>query len=231
MDFRQHFNDIKCDMWQHLQSSKKPIVLYGMGDGADKISAELEKRGLEISGVFASDGFVREKICYGHKVEAYNSIKERLSDFTVLVCFGTKRDEVIENIVKISSETELFAPDVPVFGDGIFDMTYFEKNFHRLEAVYQKLADDISKKAYINSIKFRLTGKISYLFECETTLEESYENIYIPYPDCTYVDVGAYNGDTVREFSSYSGKNIIVHAFEPDARNFKNSHFMPPNAV
>ena len=43
MDFRQCFNDIKFDMWQHLQSSKKPIVLYGMGDGADKIAAELEK--------------------------------------------------------------------------------------------------------------------------------------------------------------------------------------------
>ena len=221
MDFTKEFENIKCDLWQHLKECQKPIVLYGMGDGADKIIAELEKRGMEISGVFASDGFVREKIFHGHKVETFLSAKNRLSDMVVLVAFGTKLDEVIENVKKISAECELYAPDVPVFGGGIFDMEYFKEKFSRLESVYNKLCDDTSRKAFANSIKYRLTGDIGYLFECETTVEESYQNILMPKSPCIYVDIGAYNGDTAREFSSYSGNGIKVVAFEPDARNFK----------
>ena len=229
MEFRQHFEDIKTDMWEYLEKCNKPIALYGMGDGADKIAAELEKRGLEISAVFASDGFVREKTAYGCKVETFSSVKEKFSDPVVLVCFGTKRSEVLENIERISHQAELFAPDVPVFGDKIFDLKYFSKNFSRLETVYSKLADDISKKAFINSIKFRLTGKTSYLPECQTDIQESYKTILKPFSGCTYVDVGAYNGDTIREFSSFSGQDITVHAFEPDSKNFKKLELYASN--
>lgn len=221
MVFEKNFEEITHDMWQRLKSAGKPIVLYGMGDGADKICAELEARGMEISGVFASDGFVREKIFHGHKVENYSAVKQKLSDMIVLVCFGTKIREVIDNILKISDECELYAPDVPVFGEGIFDLDYFNKNFSRLENVYSRLADDISKKAFVNAIKYRLTGKIHYLFDCETDVDESYNSIICPKSKCTYIDIGAYNGDTIREFTSYSGKDISVHAFEPDARNFR----------
>ena len=29
--------DIKQDLWEYLQNTDKPIVIYGMGNGADKI--------------------------------------------------------------------------------------------------------------------------------------------------------------------------------------------------
>ena len=139
----------------------------------------------------------------------------------VLVSFGTKLADVISNIGKIAAENILFAPDVPVFGSGILDLKYFEENFERFENVYLALSDEISKKAYVNCIKFRLTGKIHYLSECETDVDESYKTIIRPKPESTYIDIGAYNGDTIREFSSYSTGNIKVFAFEPDGRNFK----------
>ena len=37
--------DVERDLWSYLAKSKKPIVMYGTGDGADKIIAELEKYG------------------------------------------------------------------------------------------------------------------------------------------------------------------------------------------
>ena len=30
-------NIVKQDIWQYLKTTKKPVVLYGMGNGADKI--------------------------------------------------------------------------------------------------------------------------------------------------------------------------------------------------
>lgn len=52
-------------LWDYLKGAKKPIVLYGMGNGADKIIKVLEDRGIEYKGVFATDGFVRENTFTG----------------------------------------------------------------------------------------------------------------------------------------------------------------------
>lgn len=223
MTFREHFSDIKCDLWTHLANSKKPIVLYGMGDGADKIYDQLESRNIMVSGVFASEGFVpkNDKFFRGLKILSYNTAKETFKDMIVLVCFGTKLDEVIENINKIQDEQELYAPDVPVFGERILDTKYFNDNFTRFQTVYNLLCDDISKNAFVNSIKFRLTGKIKYLSGCETTIDESYKTIISKKEIKNYIDIGAYNGDTIRELVSQLNISPKISAFEPDKRNFK----------
>lgn len=223
MSFLRQFDDINKDMWQILSESscKRPIVLYGMGDGAEKIIDILSRKGIKVDAIFASDSFVRKKLFRNYSIEYYTDVKSRLENFIVLVSFGTNRSEVIENIIKISRENELYAPDVPVFGQGLFDMEYFKSNFSRLEYIYNRLSDDISKKTFVCSIKYRLTGKISYLFEGETDVSESYNKIFRPFPESTYIDVGAYNGDTISEFTNYSGKDVSVYALEPDKRNFK----------
>ena len=46
------------DLWQSLQTQTRDIRLYGMGNGADKLLAVCGKKGIRISGIFASDGFV-----------------------------------------------------------------------------------------------------------------------------------------------------------------------------
>ena len=45
------------ELWSYLKTAQKPIVLYGMGNGADKIINTLNYFGIEFQGVFASDGF------------------------------------------------------------------------------------------------------------------------------------------------------------------------------
>ena len=46
------------DLWEYLANERRPVALYGTGDGADKIIAVLERYGLSdlIAAVFASDG-------------------------------------------------------------------------------------------------------------------------------------------------------------------------------
>ena len=36
------------ELWQYLKNADKPIVLYGMGNGADKIIAVLEEYGIPL---------------------------------------------------------------------------------------------------------------------------------------------------------------------------------------
>ncbi|MCQ2440947.1 MAG: FkbM family methyltransferase [Clostridia bacterium] len=211
---------MKNDLWTYLKTAKKPIVLYGMGNGADKIIAELEKHGISISGVFASDGFVREKYFHGLKVEHYSALKSRFGDMIVLLCFGTSLDDVIENINKIALEQELYAPDVSVCGDTIFDSEYVRKNEDALKYVYSLLADDLSKKTFYDTVMYKLSGEIKYLYDCEVSENEPYENFLKLGKNETYVDFGAYRGDTVLDFLSRVDNYTHIYAVEPDRKSY-----------
>ena len=47
------------DVWEQLTVADKPIFLYGMGLGAEKILSQFEQNGIKAEGIFASDEFVR----------------------------------------------------------------------------------------------------------------------------------------------------------------------------
>ncbi|MGI6280280.1 MAG: FkbM family methyltransferase [Acutalibacteraceae bacterium] len=209
------------DLWLYLKTAKKPIVLYGMGNGADKIIKVLSDYGISPAGVFASDGFVRDKYFHNMKIESYREIKKRLGQMIVLLCFGTARTEVIENIKSISGEQELYAPDVPVIGDGLFNLFYYEKNRTAFDDIYSLLADQKSKHTFENVIKYKISGKIEYLFDCEANKNEPYESFFEKRANEHFLDLGAYNGDTVLDFIKRNPDHKKITAVEPDRKNFK----------
>ena len=86
--------------------------------------------------------------------------------------------------------------------------------------MYSLLSDDTSKTNFINLIRGRVSGKIDYLKNAETSVDESYLNIVCPKINSHYVDIGAYNGDTIREYLSFADKCSKITAFEPDFKNF-----------
>lgn len=208
------------DLWTYLKTATKPIVLYGMGNGADKIISVLNQYDIKISGVFASDGFVRQKEFHGFKVTDYATAKQNFGDMIVLLCFGSALPDVIANIKRIAENQELYAPDVPVYGDTLFNIEYAVANRERLECVYNRLADEQSKKVFKNAVMYKLTGKTEYIFDCETPPDEIYENILKLNNNEIYFDLGAYRGDTIEEFLlQVSDYNKIV-AVEPDLKTY-----------
>ena len=57
-------------LWEYIKTAERPVVLYGTGDGADKVLARLAEIGIPVSGIFASDEFIRDRsftvFRYGH---------------------------------------------------------------------------------------------------------------------------------------------------------------------
>ncbi len=208
------------DLWDTLSGTDKPIVLYGMGDGADKILNVCEQKNIKISGVFASDEFVRGQIFRDFTVKKYSDIKNEFGEIIILISFASSLENVLEKMYALCKTDEVYAPDVPVFGEGLFDSSYFKSNFDKFNTVYNMLSDETSKVAYYNIIKYKLTGNISLLKDCETDVCEAYETIICPEHTSVYADIGAYTGDTIKEYISFAGHDVSVYAFEPDTRNF-----------
>lgn len=207
------------DLWQNLKKTKKPIVLYGMGNGADRIIEVLQSFDIDISGVFVSDGFVRDKTFHGHKLCTYADMQSRFGEMVVLVAFGSSLPSVIANISRISKEQELYAPYIPVIDGELFTCKYVQAHQNELEAVYNMLYDDKSKQTFDSIIKYRLSGKIDTLLQVNADRNELY-NIISPTENEIYLDLGAYNGDTVTEFVNHCPKYGKIYALEPDAKSF-----------
>ena len=212
------------DLWEYLQQTNKTIVLYGMGNGADKILAVLSERSIPVAGVFASDGFARGNLFHGMPVRTWSDVKVEFGaeNVIVLLSFGTSRPEVLENILRIRAEAELYAPDVPAFGDTLFTRPFFEAHKSDFEAARALLSDDESRRIFDNVLSYKLSGDISYLLDAENDEDEIWKDIIHPQAIHFAADLGAYNGDTVRQLLEKTEGNIdIVWAMEPDARNYK----------
>jgi FkbM family methyltransferase len=121
-------------------------------------------------------------------------------------------------------------------------MEFFEENRERFEAVYNMLADEESKRIYENVISYKLAGDIKYLWDSENDKERVYHEILSCDHIESYLDLGAYNGDTVREVLEKSPSVKKIYALEPDRRNFKklsafcseysgNTELIPINAA
>lgn len=208
--------------WEFFKSTDLPIVLYGTGNGADKVIDEFEKLEIKIAGIIASDGFVRKRTFRGFEVKSIADAEKELGDFALALCFGSQLEDVIENIINISKKHKLLVPSVPVYEKDIFNREFFEKNRLDIEKVYDILYDDKSKEVFLDFLKFELTGELEYLFKSETDKDEAFYNILKLGSGETYLDLGAYRGDTVEEFLKYSdGRYEQIIALEPDRKSFK----------
>ncbi len=210
-------------VWRYLQQVDRPIVLYGTGNGADKILDQLTSHNIRVAGVFASSDFVRDRSYRGFKVETYEALHARFPDMIVLVCFGTSRPEVLANINRIAEECEVLAPDVPVYGDNLFDETFYLAHESELRQVYELLEDDISRVTLSNIVHYKLSGDYRLLRNCERPLSDHIDLLRDHFNrDGCFVDLGAYTGDTVEYYSSAFANEISkVLAVEPDGRNFR----------
>ena len=220
MDFLKRLPD--KDLWSYLSTTNKTVVMYGMGNGADKILAVCERYGIAVADFFASDGFVRGHSFHGKTVLSYSAVKEKYGaeNIIILLSFGSSLPDVLKLFKQVASECEMYAPDVPVCGENIFTLDFFKKHESEIIEARELLADEESRKIYDNVILYKLTGDISYLFDAENDKRETFALLGASdFKTCA--DLGAYNGDTVRELLSVCPDVEKIYALEPDARNFK----------
>lgn len=207
--------------WETLAESDLPIILYGTGNGADKVVDELHRLKIKLSGVMASDSFVRQRSFRGFTVRSLHDFESRYDDFIVAVAFGTQLDDVISNITDIAAKHRVIVPCAPVYGNSVFNRQFITGHLTELENTYDILYDEVSKDVFLDFLRFELTGELKYLFRSQTTADEAFYNILRLTKNEVYLDLGAYRGDTVSEFLLYCGNSYKhITAVEPDEKSF-----------
>ena len=206
--------------WEFLKNTPLPIAVYGTGNGADRVFEEFEHLGITVSALVASDGFVRSRTFRGFEVKSISGLENEIGDFVIALAFASPLTEVIENIKSLSLRHKVIMPSVPVYESDIFNKDFLKKHIDEIELAYFHLADEQSRKVFENIIRFQITGDLNYCFNCESEKDEAFEILNLGDNE-SFLDIGAYRGDTVDEFLKYTKSYKKIVAVEPDTRTFK----------
>ena len=210
-----------CDLWQSLAGETRDILLYGMGNGADKLLAVCEARGIPICGVFASDGFVRGHSFHGMRVMSYSEVAEKYppGDCVVLLAFGSSRPEVMSLFDRVATRYPLYVPDLPVCGDTLFDQAFYAAHGAEFAAARALLANEESRVLFDRVLTCKYTARHACFAEAVSA--------YTPWDYLAthritaMADLGAYNGDSAKEAIGQHPELQYLLAVEPDRRSFK----------
>ena len=210
------------DLFASLAEGGQQILLYGMGNGADKIMEKLEAMGLFVADIFASDGFVRGQVFHGRRVLSYREICEKYdpAHAVVLLAFGSTRPEVLEAILAVADRFPVLVPDLPVCGGDFFDRAFFLAHQGEIEAARALFSDEASRTLYDRIIAARLEGTLSNML---AAVSERDPWDYLAAAGISIrraADFGAYNGDSARDLLSRHAAEWVLCA-EPDRRNFR----------
>lgn len=209
------------NVWDRLKETSLPIVLYGMGNGADMIIDKMAEIGLKPADIFASDEFVRGHSFRGYKVMKYSEVCEKYSDFVIVMCFAVHDEKTLARVKEMSEKHTFFAPNVPIVNDGIFTLEYIEEHDSEFDEAFALLSDEFSRQSYIDILNFKVSGKVEYLFKAQKEKAYVYSEFLKLDSNEIFMDLGAYDGDTVREFISSADSYRKIIAVEADAKNYQ----------
>lgn len=105
----------------------------------------------------------------------------------------------------------------------VIDKRYYDSNREKFKKVLSILDDDLSKKTYRTVVYNRILGRGEK--ELRNIAQKEQEQYFSPdlisLKQEYFVDCGAYNGDTVKNFLSYSHDGVGgIYAFEPNRDNY-----------
>ena len=209
-------------LWDSLAAEKRSIFLYGTGNGGDKIIDVCAARGIHITGVFASDGFVRNRTFRDMPVQAYSDVLSAYGeDIVILLAFGTTLPEVTAFIDTLDARHTLYIPEVPLYGGALFDREQLETHADTLAGLRELLADEHSRLLLDDAILFRLTGEKKYLARATDPIEDI-RFLFAGLPIKTMLDGGAFRGDSAAMYAEAIPSLEVIHAAEADARTIRH---------
>lgn len=209
---------LQADVYERIRRDGRPVVMYGTGNGAEKALCQLAARGIAVQDFFASDSFVRGQSFLGRRVLTFSEICRRYRDFIIVLGFGSDRAEVLERFATLDAQYTVYAPDLPIAGETVFDRAFYTKTYYQHTQARARLADAPSRALFDDIIAYRLSGSIRTLLRAPTGHWS--EDPRLPEQITSFADFGAYHGDTIQKLLTRYPDAQIVFAMEPDPRSF-----------
>lgn len=205
-----------------LQSEKLPLVMYGAGNLAEQVYSRLLEYGISLDAVFVDELPVPKKF-HSFDVMSYVDILTHFDRFNVIMGHSAYHRGKFLKEKYPDHVNDIYYIGNPYSNHSNIDYDFFMRNLGRYQCVYDLLKDELSRKSMVNYLNARLTGDPKYIFDDFSNDITYFDNgIFLTSNSETFVDVGAYDGDTIRQLLiSTNGNYKKIIAIEPDDCNFE----------
>lgn len=204
-----------------LQQEKLPLIVWGNGDVAHEVIHWLENYNVCLAGILVDKQVKNINNC---SLPVYNikTLKDKFIAVNVII--GHSHYEKGKKLLEYNTQIKkVFC----ISGIGYEQREFISYNFvlehqNQYQISYNILEDILSKKymcAYINT---RVNDDINYILSCKIENYNLFENDILKISNNeSYVDIGAYDGDTIKQFLTITNNGYNkIFAFEPDIENF-----------
>lgn len=216
-----------------VPDSRQPVVLYGGGNTGRALLALLVDRGIPVLGVLDQRGRELEAtLGVRCVVPAGDLLDAAARGTTPLLLAVHNRDADVSAIAsllhargwgRIITFPQVHAALEESLGERFWlgaRSIYVERRSD-VEAGFDRLADDDSRDLYVRTIAWRLTGEPDLAPHPSRSAQYFPEDLPAQRRAMRFVDVGAFDGDSLRR--AFSTQRNVEHAwaFEPDPVNFR----------
>lgn len=208
-------------LWDKLRTNAQPVLIYGMGNGAEKVLALCGTYRVPVCGVFASDDHATDKLFQGFPVLRLSDALEQHPDAPVLLAFGVYQEEVLARIEGMAQARPVYVPDLPLLGGPLLTPAYLDQAHDSVQMARRLMSDEKSRRVFDTVLEAKQTGELAAHFREDTLRSDDMALLHLG-PNERFLDLGAYDGDTIREFLALTnGAYTSMDAWEPDAHNYR----------
>lgn len=209
-----------------LKNHPLPVVIYGAGEVALHVATLLRGGGIpdnDIAFAVTNPSDVQDPLGGGHIVYGEKEVDDVFdSYYLVLGWLGAYALDEVAFLTKFSNAKAVLGFSEIYYETERIDLPFFETNRCGFEAFFSILSDDCSKaslEAYLNA---KINRDHTFL-RGTVELPQYFSGVDSFFPlssEESFVNCGAYNGDTIRDFlQAVHGNYQKIYAIEPDSVN------------
>lgn len=221
-DFLARLVDIQesHDLLKELKRERFPVVVWGAGSMSYSVRKILKNEGIEIAACWVDDCKGME-VVDGIPVMSLDAITRRYK--SVNVVFGHSKYELADSVMQNQAIHKCFCLVNVCYGQWKhLSYDFVKDHIEDYFWTYRELEDDLSKESLICWLNCKLTEDFHYILPaCRE------KNSYFTQPFFkigtreSIADIGAYNGDTIREFLETNHSYRTIYAVEPEEKSFR----------
>ncbi len=216
------FGNNAGNILKSLKEEKLPLVLWGAGDVAEAVKQYLEQNEIPIAMAWV-DGLQEETYLGNLRVTDFEEVKKNFSEFNVIL--GHSNFDLGDALLQKEKQIHKMYYFVSIFYEQYETIPeqFVKEHLEEYYASYRLFADEESRHAMIAYLNTRMSNDIRYVKQCIRQEQNYFRNdIYQAGGKERYVDVGAFDGDSIRLFLQECNHSYDrIFAFEPEQKNFQ----------
>lgn len=222
LDLIKNTQHTEQKIFDQIKTSSSPVVLFGAGELALYNLTYLRQYLIEPVCICDNNPTKQGSVYLGLPVCSYDKLKATLGSsidrYNIIVSVGPQyKNEIFSQMKEAYEKNPVwYLRGYEVCGEKI-NYSYFQSHSTLFEEAYNSLADDFSKKVFVNVLNAKLSGDFSLYEEIISTTEYFDPDIVQLSDNEVLLDVGAYKGYTIVEFCKRTCKKYErIIACEPD---------------